>query len=201
MKRFSCLLLLCIAGCTIRTGSQPLPAPQPRPHVQPAQPYCPDGNCPYQAVAPVDLPLELRERNYKGGSCVHASTVMILRWQGCEELAAWWRETYAHGESETGLIRKAEKAGLHYAYTSDGDEAFLDWCSSTRRGAVIFYKPSHSICFFGWTADGRQAVLLDNNRIKEHELVDRETFIHRWRGFGGFAFTPVYSPAPPRPYL
>lgn len=197
MKRWAMLLIVAtLAGCTLTTGGGD----------------CPDGQCPhnasettaqnpYVAVPPVDLPLALREKNYKGGSCVHASTEMILRWQGMEDLAAWWRQTYAHGEHASGLISKCEKAGLRYAYTTKGEEGFLDWCSRTRRGAVIFYKPSHSICFFGYTPDGKQAILLDNNRIQEHEYVDRETFIRKWKGFGGFALTPVYSPAPPRPWL
>lgn len=156
---------------------------------------------PYQNVPPVDLPVEFRERNYAGGSCVHASMETILRWQGLLELADWWRATYSGGEGSSGLISKSERAGLRYGYTTKGDVGFLDWASRTRRGAVIFYKPNHSISFFGWSSDGLQAVLCDNNRPKEHEYVERETFIRKWKGYGGFALTPIYNPQPPRPWL
>lgn len=152
-------------------------------------------------IPPMDLPPELRERNYSGGSCVHASTIMVLRWQGMEELADWWRQTYAHGESSSGLIGKADKAGLAFAYTLEGDEQFLDWVSSTRRGATIFYYPNHSICFNGFTDHGQTAVLLDNNRIDRYITLPRAEFLRAWRGYGGFAFTPVGSPAPPRPFI
>jgi hypothetical protein len=201
MKPLATLAIIAIvfaAGCTIRTGSGPLAYSDAAYVNSPGTCY---GDYPWTGVPPVDLPYELRMKNYSGGSCVHASTEMIMRWQGMEDLAAWWRETYHGGESSGGLINKCEKAGLRFAYTTEGDVGFLDWCSRTKRGATIFYKPSHSICFFGWTEDGRQAILLDNNHIKEHEYVDRETFISKWKGFGGFALTPVYSPAPPRPWL
>jgi len=157
---------------------------------------------PYQSVPPMDLPMEWRTKNYLGGSCVHASMVSCLRWQGHDELADWWRQTYSGGEHSSGLISKADRAGLKFAYTKDGDPNFLDWCSRTRRGAVIFYKPSHSINFNGWVLrDGREhAALLDNNNVSRYEYVPRDTFISRWRGYGGFGFTVVYDPPPPKPY-
>src|SRR5687768_14605354 len=46
-------------------------------------------------IPTVNLPRELREPNWGGGSCVHASTVHLLRWQGHHELAAWWRANYS----------------------------------------------------------------------------------------------------------
>ncbi len=149
---------------------------------------------------PMDLPRSLREQNWGGGSCVHASTVMCLRWQGLEDVAAMWRRTYSGGESLSGLLAKLERNGLRYAYTGR-DPAFLEWASRTRRGAVIFYFPNHSICFAGYSADGRTAILLDNNRIGQFLSVPKDEFVRSWQGYGGVAVTPVYSPEPPAPYL
>lgn len=196
MKMFLPILVMLLAGCTIKTS--PVPISLASTHNPAATCY---GDYPWASVPPVDLPYELRMKNYSGGSCVHASTESVMRWQGMPELADWWRATYGGGESSGGLISKCNKAGIRFAYTTEGDVGFLDWVHRTKRGATIFYKPSHSINFYGWTPDGRQAILLDNNHTQEHEYVERETFIKKWKGFGGFALTPVYSPAPPRPWM
>ena len=66
---------------------------------------CPDGHCPphlhpapqpapdlpikaYTGVV-LDLPPEMRTKNWGGGSCVHASTVNLLKWMGQHEMADW----------------------------------------------------------------------------------------------------------------
>src|SRR6185369_2577181 len=51
----------------------------------------------------VNIPRAEREWNWGGGSCVHASTVMHLRWQNAMEMADYWRKTYSGGESYNGL--------------------------------------------------------------------------------------------------
>ena len=62
---------------------------------------------PFAAEIPViNLDRKYREWNWGGGSCVHASTVMVLRFSGNTELAAWWRKTYSGGESYNGLTSK-----------------------------------------------------------------------------------------------
>lgn len=155
---------------------------------------------PYQVEIPtMNLPISLQERNYAGGSCVHASTEMCLRWQGLHEVAAWWRDAYSGGESFNGLTSKLDASGLKWAGTADGDVSYLDWACRTRRGAVIFYKPNHSICLVHF--DEQWAGVLDNNNIGHIEYIDRDTFIRNWRGFGGVAVTPVYTPTAPLPYL
>lgn len=152
----------------------------------------------------MELPLELRQPNWGGGSCVHASNVMVLRHQGLFEMADWWRKTYSGGEYDTRLAQRLDAAGLRYAYAHN-DEKFLMWCIRTRRGAGIFYKPSHSICCVGM--DDTYVYLLDNNDVNRpereghYERVPREEFFLKWRGYGGFAWTLVYSPLPPEPHL
>lgn len=148
-----------------------------------------------EEVPAMNLPIELREHNWGTGSCVHASTVMCLRWQQQFEMANFWRETYSGGESLDGLVDKLEQNGLRYAYTSQGDPAFLEWATRTRRGAVIFYFSDHSICFVGHHDD--QAWLLDNNREDHYLQVPWDTFVRDWQGYGGVALTPIYVPPPP----
>jgi hypothetical protein len=188
-------------------------------------PFCPDGNCPvpvqqlermrvnpaavpvsYSESVVLDLPPELRQKNWGGGSCVHASNVTLLRWQGQHELADWWRREYSGGEYADRLTKRLESAGLRYAYTREGDAAFLEWCCRTRRGAGVFYKPAHSINLVG--LDDQYAYLLDNNathypeRHGHYERVRRDVFLGNWRSrYGGFAWTLVYNPPPPIPHL
>lgn len=158
-----------------------------------------------QAGVVMDLPPELREPNWGGGSCVHASTVMVLRWQGQYELADWWRENYIGGEYSDRLIKRMEAANLRYAYTLDSDFEFIRWAMRTGRGCGIFYKPNHAICAVG--LDDQYVYLLDNNDVDRPERegtperVPVDEFIRRWRGYGGFAWTVVYTPNPPEPTL
>lgn len=153
----------------------------------------------------MDLPLALRQKNWGGGSCVHASTVNLLRWQGQYEMAEWWRKNYIGGEYANRLIQRMESAGLRYAYTDKGDVEFLRWCVKTRRGAGIFYKPNHAINLIGM--DDKNAYLLDNNATAYpeqrgfYEAVPLDRFIPAWKGYGGFAWTLIYVPPPPNPRI
>ncbi len=172
----------------------------------------PDGT--YIGVV-LDLPYELRTRNWGGGSCVHASNVNLLKHQGLVELADWWRKNYSGGEYDDRLIKRLEAANVRYAYAHGGRDAdgngrddgeeFIEWCIRTHRGAGIFYKPNHSINIVGLDED--YAYLLDNNytdypeRNGHYERVPREEFFRRWHGYGGFAWTLVYDPAPPAPFI
>jgi len=192
------VLALCLfCGCELEVV--PADYPSPEDHGPVPQRPCPDGRCPYATIPPMDLPEVLRQHNYAGGSCVHASLVSVLRWQNLPELAAWWREAYRGGETLGGLVAKVDAARLRFAYTDRGNTEFLAWCSRTRRGAVVFYKPAHAVCFCGFV--GRHAVVMDNNHPARLEWIPRETFLARWQAYGGVALTAVYSPAPPRPWV
>ena len=192
---------------------------------------CPDGaNCPVKALSMeparsiphgategvvLELPPQFRTRNWGGGSCVHASNVNLLIFQSQFEMAEWWRKTYSGGEYDSRLIQRLEKAGLRYAYAHGGKDAdrngqddgeeFMQWCIRTRRGAGIFYKPNHSINLVG--LDEQYAYLLDNNATNypeqqgHYERVPLADFYRRWHGYGGFAWTLVYDPAPSDPYV
>lgn len=192
-------------------GDEPSQVERLAPRLQAAADV-PDGT--YLGVV-LELPPELRTRNWGGGSCVHASNVNLLIHQGQLELAAWWRSNYSGGEYDDRLITRLEAAGVRYAYAHGGSdrngdgrddgEAFIEWAIRTRRGAGIFYKTNHSINIVG--LDEQYAYLLDNNAVDyperngHYERVPRAEFFRRWHGYGGFAWTLVYDPPPPPPFV
>lgn len=185
-------LLLVSAGCSIPgmpVRARALPVP---PLEQP----------------PANLPRELHQRNWTGplrqGSCVHASMVSHLRGLNQHELAERWRATYSDGEYDSRLRARLDAAGVNYAFTLKADPRFLDWASESRRGAILWWKPSHCCNFKGWvTKDGKQyAAVLDNNYPGRFELTPREQFIRLWAGYGGFALTVTDgAPMSSIPYL
>ena len=191
---FLCGVLVLLVGCDGVITFEPPNKPSPCPDG-----VCPDeGKCPFALVPPLDLPIELRARNYGGGSCFHAGTENVLRHQNLHKIADYWRSHFSGGASVSTIARIAEDIGLKYAYTSIGDPEFLEWCSRTRRGASITYYSSHAITFCGYV--GGNAILTDNNNPKRDIKVPKATFLRNWRGYGGQAFTVVYSPSPPRPW-
>ena len=175
------------------------------------------GDLPVRAQTGVvlELPPAVRTRNWGGGSCVHASTVNLLKQMGQQELAEWWRKNYSGGEYDSRLVARLEAAGLKYAWISDprgkdsdGDgltdgEEFFHWCQRTSRGAGIFFKPSHAINFAGM--NDTHVLVLDNNavdypeRVGHYEQYSHADFFRRWRGYGGFAWTLIYDPLPGGP--
>jgi len=200
------LFLLAAAACSAGCDSE-------KPTVQPA----PDRISPYRSTPPVDVPMADRSRNYRGGSCAHASLISLLRWQGRPQAADWWRRTFSGPAyvgletSRTGhktLIQCAQLAGMRYARTTSGDAGFLEWCSRTRRGAVVEFDyvfrgsvrriGAHAVTFCGFV-DGL-AVILDNNRIDRLIRIPKLTFLTYWRKSGGDAFTVIYTPGPPKPF-
>ncbi len=166
----------------------------------------------------VNLPQPMRTRNwvsklpskYGQGSCVHASTYMLLRWLGEDDLAERWKKRYSGGETASSILKYWTEAGLPYCstfnsktYECSGDPAFLKWCSDTRRGAIIWWKPSHCCLFCGFeTINGKEyAIILDNNTPEKFDQpIPADEFIKKWRGYGGFAATPVLTPTGPLPW-
>lgn len=184
---FGCLICVgCDLGPTLRAF--PLPVP---PAEQP----------------PCNLPARLHQKNELGplrqGSCVHASLKSHLEWHNQHELAVAWWGKYHDGEYDSRLMQRLDAAGVEYAFTQKADPRFLDWCSLTRKGCILWWKPSHCCTFMGWvTRDGQQfAAILDNNNVGKFELTPREQFVRLWAGYGGFALSVLYDPASSFPYL
>lgn len=169
------------------------------------------GNAPVakQEFPTVNLPLSLRQQNWLGnkreGSCVHATMVMLFRWQGRYAMANHWRQTYGNGESadatwdaRDNLAAKFDREGVRYAYTIAGDVEFLEWACDTRRGCgVTVMGGKHMVALVHF--DKEWAGILDNNDIKKITWVPRDTFVAEWLNSNGWAVTPVYDPAPPLP--
>jgi len=176
---------------------------------------CP--TCPNQSTVvtnpysdpPAELPVALRQRNWKGnqgeGSCYHAAFCDVLRRQDLPFHAKAWRETYGDGEWTSSLIQKAKRQNLRVAYTTDGYEVFLRWCSDTGRAAAITWPSStkrygHAITFNGFR-HGMFAYVTDNNNPERLKVYTKQTFLRMWRGSGGHAVTIVQTPLAPKPWL
>lgn len=173
-------------------------------------------------VPRVNLPEAMRQKNwtsrtaakYGQGSCVHASTVMAFRWQNEIELAEKWRRSYSGGETASSILSKYRSNRIPYCALTVYDQSeqnpdrfgnpeFLEWASETRRGAIIWFKPSHCCFFVGFCfRNGREeAVIIDNNSISRFEYYEKMDFLRKWRSYGGFAATPIISPpAAPIPW-
>ena len=150
----------------------------------------------------VNLPRSLRQSNWLGnlgeGSCVHATLISLLRWQGRYNTADNWRRTQGNGEWPEDLAEKMDGEGVRYAYVTNGDVGFLEWACSTRRGCGITVNGGrHMVALIHF--DSEWAGLLDNNSIETVIWVPRETLIAEWRNSNGWAVTPIYNPAPPLP--
>lgn len=192
LKLLAVLALLLVAlGCN---------APDPTPQIRllPAPP---------PVVPAMNLPQNLRQTNWTSpageGSCVIASTVSMVRWQRQYELAQKLRSTYSGGQTARSIQQKLASQNVPFVCTEAADPAFLDWASRTRRGAIVWYFPSHCVTFVGFSreADGVEyAWLLDNNRTKQFIKIRRDVFLKNWAGFGGFALSTLWPPSPPAPY-
>lgn len=180
-------LLLVTAGCSTSESWRELPDAPPE-------------------VPPANLPLSLREKNWTSasgsGSCVIASTVYHLRWNGKPQIAQIFRDNYAGGQTATSIQQKWKAAGIPYACTESGDPDFLEWASNTRRGAIIWYFDSHCVHFCGFSRINNReyALLCDNNRVANYIRIPKEQFLREWRGYGGFACSTLFPPAPSLPY-
>lgn len=152
----------------------------------------------------VNLPVALRQANWRGsqgeGSCVHASLVSLLRWQGCYTMANHWRRTYGNGEGPRGLAAKMDREGVRFAYTAGhNDVRFLEWACQTRRGCgVTVLGGQHMVCLVHF--DKKWAGILDNNDPRRITWVPRRTFLAEWLNSNSWAITPVYAPASPLLY-
>ena len=179
------LLWLCAIGC----------APQPTYIALPA---------PRAETPAVNPPLSLRQKNWLSpqneGSCVHASLSTMLHWQNKLDLAKAWRSKYSGGEWTDQLRRRLDASQIPYAFTERANLQLLDDAHNARRGALLWWKPSHCCNFVGWAkgTDGKvYACLLDNNQTDRYEFVERSQFHKAWAGYGGFALTTLYDPPSP----
>lgn len=150
----------------------------------------------------VNIPEMLRQGNWVGnqneGSCVHATMISLMRWQGRYNLADKWRRTYANGEVPSGLAYKFDRTGVRYAYTNKGDVEFLEWACRTRRGCgVTVMGGQHMVALVHF--DKEWAGLLDNNNTTKIKWVPRESFVAEWKASYGWAVSPIYRPSAPMP--
>ncbi len=187
MKQLLIALVLCIplVGCEGQSI-----------FTQPAQPVVSEER------PTVNIPKVLRQKNWIGnrreGSCVHATMISLMRWQGRYNLANKWRRTYGNGAWPSDLAQKLEQKNVRYAYTEEGDVKFLEWACRTRRGCgITVMGGAHMVALVH--LDNEWACLLDNNNISKYKWVPRGQLIAEWRASYGWAATILYSPTPPLP--
>lgn len=186
---FLALMFLMSFGCAPSTQYALLPAPSAE-------------------IPGANLPLSLRQTNWRGklgqGSCVHASSMYVMRWNGQYELADWWRKTYGDGETGSGIMRKLTAAKVPFYATAKGDPAVLEYATKTRRAAIIWFFDSHCVTFCGFAkdADGKEyAYICDNNRVNQFIKIEKQSFIRRWQTqYDGFACCFLGVPLPPPLY-
>ena len=127
---------------------------------------------------------EMRQPNYSGGSCAHASMVTLLRMHDRPQGAEWWRAHYRGAQSHQALAAKAKAAGLAVRSTFSGDAAFLE----TVDGAVIDWLGKrggrHAVVFCGYR--GGVAIISDPNETKLR-CYPKEAFVRYWQRCGGRA--------------
>jgi hypothetical protein len=148
----------------------------------------------------MNLPLALRQANWRGrngsGSCVHASWISCLRWQGQYAMAEWWASHYDGGENYDEMVQRLDDAGIRWAGTvGEGDVSFLEYCHRTRRGCIVTWSPRHVVTLVHF--DDKWAGVLNNNEIDHILWIPREDFVKEWKYRGSWAMTPMYVPPPP----
>ena len=148
---------------------------------------------------PSDPPPGIRQKNWTGwtgGSCMNASWMTHLRWNGMPEVADWWGQHYSGRAGVQATARRCDQAGIKYACTEgQKDVEFLEWASRTRRGAVIYYFDDHAVNFLGYR-DGR-AWVLDNNDPRKYISIPKDEFLGNWCAYNSGAITVISSPPSP----
>ena len=157
----------------------------------------------------MNLPHSLRQRNWVAGrgwngSCVVASMVSLLRWQGKPKMASYLRSKYGGGQDYYGWRATLDSEGIIYASTyRSNNVAFLEKAVATRRGCMVGVAPyekenapKHMVCLVDLTST--RACILDNNQTDAYIWVDRDDFLAEWESSGSWALTPVYTPTSPR---
>jgi len=187
-----CLLLLALAVSAVRRNPRSTP-----------QKPCP--TCRVQTI--IEIPPRFRQKNWMaqngtGGSCVHASVITLLQWQGNFQMATWWRSNFEGGEEWGPLVDKLNASGVRWAGTCNAPVQFLEWACANRLGAVIEYSQNqmarHALVIVDLTPT--HAILLDNNNPRYFRQVSRDRFLQIWQGQSfACAFTLVNSPPPPFP--
>ncbi len=153
---------------------------------------------PVQERPVVNLPRATRQDNWGGGSCVYATTVTLLNWQGRYQTAKYIRRAYSGGSSLKNIVAKLDRLNIRYAYCTRGDVKFLEWACRTRRGAgVVVTGGVHFVTLVH--LDNNWACILDNNSTHKFQWISRGRFLAEWRASGGWAIAVVYSPAAPLP--
>lgn len=155
----------------------------------------------------IKITQEDRQQNwldfFDQGSCVHASMVMLLRYQGRDDAADWWLRNFAGGEKHHTFISKLEFFKVPYATTfRRNDVAFLEWAIKINRGCMVttgrYDKDlgrirwgNHMIVLVH--IDAAEVALIDSNNPNKLIWMDREQFLKEWSLSNSWATTVLLS--------
>lgn len=182
-------------------GKSPAQAPAERPaEISPAAVAQMDR----LAADAVKFHLDAPTRNWTArngeGSCAWASLVNLLRWNGQYGLADWVRANRSGGATRVSVNATLDRIQFPYAETVAGDAQFLERACATRRGAcVVVDGGSHMINLVG--LDAEHAYVLGNATKPYIHSQPRAEFLANWKTAGGWAFTLVLAPPPPKPWI
>lgn len=186
---FALIVMVAVAGCQVEPDELLLDSLPPSTPITREYPT-------------INLPPGLRQQNWVGdrgeGSCVHATTVMLYRWNGFPAMADWWKANNANGEWAEDLNQRFDNANVRYSYTTEYDPAFLQWACDTRRGCGITVMGGRH-CVLLVHLDETWAAIIDNNQPDVIQWMPRETLLAEWNNSHHWAFTVHYFPAPPLP--
>lgn len=133
------------------------------------------------------------------GSCVHASLIMLLRYQGRHDIAEQWKSKYSGGETHYDLIRKLEQENIPYRTTYEQNNVeFLEWSINNHYGCMvttgILSPGDHMIVLVH--LDAAEAAVIDPNRPNIIKWMDREKFLRMWHLSHSWATTVLTPRAP-----
>lgn len=152
----------------------------------------------YQATARdyIDLPPSWRQKNWSqgGGSCVYATAISMLRWQGFTKEAEEIRRTCGGGSCAETVSRKMKALGLKVAWSNDADRRLFDFGVASRRGVGVGY---HGHCTLVVGHANGEVIILDNNHVDRLTHIPEDRFFRESSGRDEFVV--MGTPPPPTP--
>lgn len=123
------------------------------------------------------------------GSCVHASMVMLFRYQDRDDIADFWREKYSAGYHHSWLVLALESHHIPYVTTYErNDVEFLEWAISNSYGCIVTTGIPENNGRIRWGnhmillvhLDNSEAAIIDPNNPHTIKWMDREQFLEEW---------------------
>ncbi len=150
------------------------------------------------------ISFSVKQHNYSGGSCYHASMGNCFIGAGYPEFGNWWTDNYRGGETTYHLHKKLETNNIPHVYTENGDPSILYESLSLGIPCAITWKSSHACCLvhidkpYIYNFNTEQwikhpnpvAIVADPNYAGNDKPVSLNEFLRKWRYHSGGAVSP-----------